>query len=291
MICVIDSCKNSAKDEDHELCPTHLNIWIANPSVLPSTIRIQNSTKYTNLVEIPKGSPSFLEVEKKFMKDWVKPNANGVRIEAIYNIYLHPEIVQNYKNYRAQVEDRGKYKAKGLYEGNEMILYHGTDHLCSIIFDTDKQSLLCKGTNCGGCGILMNGFDMAKEKPKIYPLQVGQNNQGRSFQRLGQGLYFTPYSSKAHYYGHGGQKVCPNDSSRTCRIMFMSKIVVGNPWQPHCVSQDARGPPEGFDSTWGKKGNCPHGSSVLVYEEYAIYRHDACLPVRYIAYSYTSTVE
>ncbi|CAG8486203.1 14168_t:CDS:2 [Acaulospora colombiana] len=34
--------------------------------------------------------------------------------------------------------------------------------------------------------------------------KVGQNNQGRSFQRLGQGLYFTPFSSKAHFYGHGG---------------------------------------------------------------------------------------
>jgi hypothetical protein len=39
---------------------------------------------------------------------------------------------------------------------------------------------------------------------KFLIIKVGMNNQGRSYQRLGRGIYFTPYSSKAHFYGHGG---------------------------------------------------------------------------------------
>ncbi|RHZ61647.1 hypothetical protein Glove_346g137 [Diversispora epigaea] len=282
MICVIQNCENSAKEEEHGLCNSHLNIWKESPSLFPGNIKIQNVSNYTNLIKIPKKTQLFKEIEKRFLNDWVKPNANDVRIEAIFNIYLNPTIVENYKAYRLQVELKGNFKGKGLSEGNEKILYHGTDHICQIISDKSHQNNLCKTDECCGCGILMNGFEISK---------VGHNKQGRSFQRLGQGLYFTPFSSKAHFYGNGGAKRSPTDITRTCRIMFMSKVAIGNPWEPQRVDQNLSSPPSGFDSTWGRKGRCPHGSSVLNYEEYAIYRHDACLPLRYIAYSYTSTSE
>jgi hypothetical protein len=74
-------------------------------------------------------------------------------------------------------------------------------------------------------------------------------------------------------------------------MMFMAKVVLGKCWQPAKVDQNCRSPPSGFDSTWGRKGTCPHGGAVLNYEEYAVYRHEACLPTKYIAYSYTTTSE
>ncbi|CAG8516199.1 2679_t:CDS:10 [Diversispora eburnea] len=270
MICVILHCENSAKEEEHGLCNAHLNIWKESPSLFPGNIKIQNVSNHTNLIEIPKKTQLFKEIEKKFFNDWVKPNADDLRIEAIYNIYLNPTIVENYKAYRLQVELRGNFKGQGLPEGNEKILYHGTDHICQIISDKTHQNNLCKTDRCGGCGILMNGFDISK---------VGHNNQRRTFQRLGQGLYFTPYSSKAHFYGHGGAKKCPKDNSRTCRIMFMSKVAIGNPWAPPKVSQNTSCIPAGYDSIWGRKGHCPHGSAVLNYEEYAIYRRHSVGPI------------
>ncbi|CAG8520825.1 9649_t:CDS:2 [Ambispora gerdemannii] len=204
-------------------------------------------------MSLRKGTAGYKTIEAKFLKDWVKNNAQG------------------------------------LPEANEKLLWHGTDQLCCILYDkptilsspTDVSSP-CATANCPGCGILMNSFLMNK---------VGVNHQGRKFQRLGQGLYFTPHSSKAHFYGHFGAKSLPNDSERYCRIMFLSKVVIGKPWEPEKVSQNARGPPKGYNSTWGRVGHCPHGGSKLNYEEYAVYRQDACLPVNYIAYSYTSSSE
>ncbi|CAB4386060.1 ADP-ribosylation [Rhizophagus irregularis] len=276
--CCLITCNNKIECEDFNLCVIHLKELSSGN--LSSTIQIKSSEDTTHLIEIPRKSTEFSDIENKFLGDWVKPNTQGLRVEAIFSIILPKSIVNNYKSYRSTVESRGKFKSQGLKEGDERILYHGTDHNCAVIYDALRE--LCKSSNCAGCGILMNSFKLDK---------VGINKQGRSFQRLGQGIYFTPYSSKAHFYGHGGAKPLPTEAGRTCRMMFMTKVVLGNTWQPDRVSQNCRSPPAGHDSTWGRVGKCPHGGAVLNYEEYAVYRNDACLPSKYIAYSYTSTNE
>ncbi|RIB20371.1 hypothetical protein C2G38_2244607 [Gigaspora rosea] len=250
MTCLHSNCQNAIIDDDLYLCDLHHKAW-----------------------KLPKTHPEFIKTKDKFLNDWTKQNAQDVRIEELYHIILSPAIVEKYKQYKFQIE-----KNRGA--NNERILYHGTDHSCTII--SSNSNMLCKTDDCAGCGIIMNSFDINK---------VGVNRQNRSFQRLGQGLYFTPHSSKAHFYGHGGAKPLPVDPSRTCRIMFMTKVVLGNMWQPDQVAQNARSPPDGYDSTWGRVGHCPHGGATLNYEEYAVYNHEACLPTKYIVYSYTSTSE
>lgn len=94
----------------------------------------------------------------------IKNNTIGLRVEAIFSIILPKSIVNNYKSYRSTVESRGKFKSQGLEEGNERILYHGTDHDCAIICDALKK--LCKSSNCAGCGILMNSFKL--DKANVY---------------------------------------------------------------------------------------------------------------------------
>ncbi|CAG8536305.1 6243_t:CDS:2 [Ambispora gerdemannii] len=296
MSCVILNCKKTRVDNETSLCAAHYQILNENPSVFPSTHKIKSlssssitaiftssSTRYTHLMSLSKGTAGYKKIEARFLRDWVKNNTQGLRVEAIYNIIFPSEITTQYKNYKNQVESQINYQVLGLPEANEKLLWHGTDQLCCILYD--KPTTVpspCATPNCPGCGILMNSFSMNK---------VGVNHQGRTFQRLGQGLYFTPHSSKAHFYGHQGAKSLPNDSGRYCRIMFLSKVVLGKPWEPEVVSQNARGPPEGYNSTWGRVGYCPHGGAKLNYEEYAVYRQEACLPVNYIAYSYTSSSE
>ena len=86
----------------------------------------------------------------------------GLRVEAIFNILLPKSIVDNYKSYRSSVEARGKFKSLNLQEGNEKLLYHGTDHDCAVIYDALRS--LCRSNNCPGCGILMNSFNISKVK-------------------------------------------------------------------------------------------------------------------------------
>ncbi|KAG9307448.1 hypothetical protein G9A89_017278 [Geosiphon pyriformis] len=292
MKCIIPLCQSTCNDDENKLCKSHLTTLTSNYflhrilNMKLTTHKIQNAQKVTHLVLLQKGSNEYQEVANKFLHDWIKPNAQGIEIEAIYTIFLPFEIMSRYNTYKKQVETRINYKSIGLSEANEKLLWHGTDHTCSILHNA-IQSNLCSSNNCPGCGVLMNSFLLSK---------VGVNYQGRTFQRLGQGIYFTPYSSKAHFYGHGGAKPLPREAGRTCRIMFLSKVttfkvILGNPWQPEKVSQNATSPPSGFDSTWGRVGYCPHGGAMLNYEEYAVYRQDACLPSNYVAYSYTSTSE
>ncbi|CAG8581218.1 12733_t:CDS:2 [Ambispora leptoticha] len=284
MSCIIFNCKRSCSEQETSLCDIHYSILKVNPSIFPSTHKIQSDSKrYTHLISLRKDTAEYNKIKAKFLADWVKKNVQGLRVEAIYNIILPHKITRQYNVYKSQVESQINNKALGLPEANEKLLWHGTDQLCCIFYD--KPTIVptpCATANCPGCGILMNSFSMQK---------VGANHQGRTFQRLGQGLYFTPHSSKAHFYGHLGAKSLPNENGRYCRIMFLSKVIIGNPWAPESVAQNARGPPAGYNSTWGRVGHCPHGGARLNYEEYAVYRQDACLPVNYIAYSYTSSSE
>ncbi|EXX70571.1 hypothetical protein RirG_086280 [Rhizophagus irregularis DAOM 197198w] len=160
---------------------------------LSSTIQIKSSEDTTHLIEIPRKSTEFSDIENKFLGDWVKPNTQGLRVEAIFSI-----------------------------RNQSLITISHIDPLLNLVESLSRK--------------------------------VGINKQGRSFQRLGQGIYFTPYSSKAHFYGHGGAKPLPTEAGRTCRMMFMTKVVLGNTWQPDRVSQNCRSPPAGHDSTWGRVG-------------------------------------
>ncbi|CAJ0745129.1 13541_t:CDS:2 [Entrophospora sp. SA101] len=278
MVCIIYDCQNESFDDD-ELCNAHLTLWkcknLINPANLQASIKIKSRNNYTNLICLPKSCQEFLKIQNKFLSDWVKKNATDVRVEAIYNIYLSPNIYQKYKSYRDSIESNHSFSSKGLSPGNEKLLYHGTDHDCCTMFNDNTTSLLCKMDECAGCGILINSFDIKR---------VGLNKQGRTPQRLGQGIYFTPYSSKAHFYGHRCARPLPNDQKRKTRIMFLSKVVIGNTWQPDKVSHDLTKPPSGYNSTWGRQGYCPLNNSLspLVFEEYAVY---------WLIYSYLTTTE
>jgi hypothetical protein len=85
--------------------------------------------------------------------------------------------------------------------------------------------------------------------------------------RYGEGLYFSPVSSKSHDYNSGSEKVYKSND-RKWRAMFLCNVVVGKAFVTRdgtLPSQDC--PPRGFDSVVGEAGHDLNYPEVVVYEE------------------------
>lgn len=57
---------------------------------------------------------------------------------------------------------------------------------------------LCYKADCATCGILAFGFDLSKSG------QGSRDRGARVWQRFGDGIYFSPNSSKCHFYSKTG---------------------------------------------------------------------------------------
>jgi hypothetical protein len=106
-------------------------------------------------------------VRSKFKQDWIEGIAPDVKaVFAINNKTL----------------TKWKWLAYRLLRGRREWYYHGTKICCNI----RSSQHLCKGADCGICGISRFGF----KKSKI-------RDPNTTFQRFGPGFYLAPNSSKA----------------------------------------------------------------------------------------------
>ncbi|RUO95302.1 hypothetical protein BC936DRAFT_144577 [Jimgerdemannia flammicorona] len=209
-------CQRSVANTKYKLCSVRMSTF-----KLPST---RYDGEYTKILELSKQASDYKSISDDFLRNWastlcaffvflfflealaeslhaihktqVKKNAEGVRVENIFEV-LHPKrIIVDHEDYRRQVEKDGDFVAKGLAEGNERLLYHGTGQNCHLILGTEDAATFCgNDANCAVCGLMMNSFDRA---------WIGKNRRGHTFQRLGQGFYFSDVPSKCHFYGQQG---------------------------------------------------------------------------------------
>ncbi|RKP10755.1 hypothetical protein THASP1DRAFT_12406 [Thamnocephalis sphaerospora] len=245
--------------------------------------RHARTSSESSLTEIHRTEPCFADAERQFNEAWVKKNATNLRVERIFSVRTANDHTLAHQKYRQQIAE-----SLGLTEPFSRQLFHGTDFQCSLLAHlppkgrtTAQHRSLCQLPQCAGCGIVRNSFRMT---------HVGQNRRSTKWQRLGHGIYFSPWSSKCHYYGHPGECVWPSDSDgdskRRVRVMFLADVVLGISHQPHQPEYERTELPTGYHSSHGRAGTCG-----LNYEEYAVFSDVACMPRYLYIYSFTETTE
>jgi hypothetical protein len=215
----------------------------------------------------------YAEAETYFLNAWIKQNTSGLRVERIFAIRPPSHIVQAHKTYERQMID-----LLGEPNLNKRKLFHGTDFICDLplILSTKDTTSTCEISECAGCGIIRDTFRLA---------QAGKNRRQTKWQRLGHGIYFSPWSSKCHYYSYPGQRPWL-DTQRHMRIMFMADVILGKCYLPTQMEQDRRSLPQGYHSSHGRAGYCG-----LNYDEFVLFQEAACLPRYLYIYSFASTSE
>lgn len=158
------------------------------------------------------------------------------------------DVFKRCRRYGAGIRKSGK-------RSNSDLFFHGTKVLCDLV--TTKAC--CSDTECGVCGISLQGFD---EK------RIGRNIK---FQRFGKGIYLAPNSSKCHDYTQGNpdygiraQLLCLVAQGARCELMHDKTAL--------------KEAPKGFNSVYGKKG----GS--LNYDEIVVFDSDAVWPQFVVVY-------
>ena len=182
----------------------------------------------------------FQEVSLKFRQAWVKGHCPKV---GLVFIITNTRLKKRYDAYRRTLSKQSREEH-----------YHGTKLKCNI----KRDQHTCSDSDCGICGISSMGLDRRCIQKNI------------SFQRFGHGFYLAPNSSKCHDYTQGAHNF---------RAMLLCEVAPGNKYFLQKNDTGLEGPPEGFDSVYGK--SAAGSASVLNYDEIVIYNPDSVLP-RYI---------
>ena len=193
-------------------------------------------------------SGEFQTVSTKFKKDWVKGQCPNV---SYVFVITNTPLGKRYDAYRKKLSDQTREEH-----------YHGTKLKCNIM--QDRRT--CSDSDCGICGISSMGLDRRCIQKNI------------SFQRFGHGFYLAPNSSKCHDYTQGAHNF---------RAMLLCEVAPGNKYFVQKNDTNLKGPPQGFDSVYGK--GAAGSVSVLYYDEIVIYNPDCVLPRYIIIYQKDST--
>ena len=126
--------------------------------------------------------------------------------------------------------------------------FHGTTLACDIL----NTGRLCGNSQCGVCGISDNGLD--------------HKFITNDFQRLGNGFYLAPHSSKCHDYTR---------TTNGYRAMLLCDVLPGRKYK---TQTRTNGPPAGYNSVEGEVG------MELNYPEILLTRSEAIMPRFIIVY-------
>ncbi|KAF9327296.1 hypothetical protein BG006_009360 [Podila minutissima] len=227
---------------------------------------------------------TFKRAVDHFHANWTKNNATQVTVESVLEVTSNQHA--KFEAYKATIASR-----KPGYEA-ERTLYHGT-YSCQGKYHYDLQDgatnhkvlqQLCYKNDCATCGILAHGFDLSRS---------GQGSlvrgQDRIWQRFGHGIYFSPNSSKCHFYSKTGNTGYHPTTKKNFGTMVVAKVVLGSPHHPQRAGKAEEAwtvPPGGHDSVVSRAGD-----GIVAYEENVVYTPAACLPTAVITYSFTSTTE
>lgn len=230
-----------------------------------------------NFFTLNENSDGYKCTYKKFVTCWTKSNITDLQVERIWAVDASSETFNAFTSYKEQLTSQGK-------DHNTQSLYHGTNASCTIL-ETFSDTA-CDSDDCSACSIVKNAFNIAK---------IGTNKRKENWQRFGHGFYFSRHSSKCHYYSNPSgnnivlislERAHSTKHGRRVRIMLECEVALGNTYLAPNAMHSANSPPQGFDSIYGRAGY-----AGLNYEEYCVFRPEACLPTRILAYSFTSTTE
>ncbi|RUS17328.1 hypothetical protein BC937DRAFT_90113 [Endogone sp. FLAS-F59071] len=183
--CRIQTCHRRTVTSEHKFCSAHMNVLTDTSDHFESTCKLLSTRcdgEYTSIIELSKRTTSYKSISDDFIRGWLKKNAEGVRVESIFEISHPKSIIADHDIYRKIVEQDGNFVEQGLAEGNERLLYHGTDQSCHITFNPKDTKFCGNKNNCAMCGLMMNSFDREF---------IGRNRRGHKFQRLGSGCKLT----------------------------------------------------------------------------------------------------
>ncbi|KAF8987056.1 hypothetical protein BGZ52_006486 [Haplosporangium bisporale] len=224
----------------------------------------------------------YKSAEDHFMAMWTKDNATEVKVESVLEVFSNQQT--KFDAYKAAIASRQPGCA-------EQVLYHGTNscqgqyhyNLQDGCINNDVLQQLCYKTDCATCGILAYGFDLTRSG------QGSRDRGARVWQRFGHGIYFSPNSSKCHFYSKTGNTGYHPTTKKNFGTMIVAKVLLGKPYHPPYAGKAEEAwtaPPAGHDSVVALPG---HG--IVIYEENVVYKPEACLPTAVITYSFTSTTE
>ncbi|KAF9319252.1 hypothetical protein BG003_009581 [Podila horticola] len=225
----------------------------------------------------------YMSAVDHFHANWIKNNATHVTVESVLEVISNQQA--KFEAYKAAIASRQ------LGHVAERVLYHGTNScqgryhytLQDGFGNNDVLQQLCYKADCATCGILAFGFDLSKSG------QGSRDRGARVWQRFGDGIYFSPNSSKCHFYSKTGNTGYHPTTKKNFGTMIVAKVVLGKPYHPQSagkVEETWKTPPAGHDSVVARAGD-----GIVVYEENVVYTPSACLPTAVITYSFTSTIE
>jgi hypothetical protein len=167
-------------------------------------------------------------------------------------------------------------------KGNVVRRFHGTSQCEMCLFGCDQSRPPCMSTSCRVCGICRTGFELKH-------VARGAGGQAWSHQtqrlRYGEGMYFSPASSKSNDYNDGSERMRPGHrGERRWRSMFLCSVVLGrSSTTTEGFLGEGQCPPPGYDSVVGLPGG--QGPDALNYEECVVYSESQAIPSYLIVYS------
>lgn len=202
-------------------------------------------TKQFSVHLLTRGHLQYSSIKNQFLSSWLNSDNGEPRLERIYWICLSDEVHRRYDLMEKAI-------------GNVKRRFHGTSQRPSCMFGTDPSVPPCHGQDCNVCSICLQSFRLNK---------ASSGGGTRMYLRYGEGLYFSPVSSKSHDY-NGGSERDYNSDGRKWRAMFLCNVAVGKSFVTKVgtlPSQDC--PPQGFNSVVGEAGLDLNYPEVVVYEE------------------------
>ncbi|KAG0083484.1 hypothetical protein BGZ93_001778, partial [Podila epicladia] len=189
-----DEDDNQDHQEDDGLCP------IFSGLSTHAKTKVEAHVTHVRRLDPHRDRDTFKSAVDHFHANWTKNNAAQVTVESVLEVTSNQQA--KFEAYKAIITSHKPGYA------DERILYHGT-YSCQGKYHYDLQDgaanhdkvlqQLCYKNDCATCGILAHGFDLSKS---------GQGSlvrgQGRVWQRFGHGIYFSPNSSKCHFYSKSG---------------------------------------------------------------------------------------
>jgi len=212
----------------------------------------------TLLLEVPNIHTTFKDVEAQFKASWRNPSSPPPEVKNIYKVVESSASRANYDKYRASVEARGNFVAKGRSAGNECRRWHGTVRECHV--GEPGQGQLCGSATCRLCTIMKTSFILSAAGKNYATL------------RFGAGIYTSSTSATSNGYSR-------NTQASPVKALLLNKVVVGRCLKDGTSNTGLTAAPAGYDSVVAT-ANAWGGDDELI-----VYSNDAVRPSYLIMYA------
>jgi len=243
--------------------PPHTKTHVISVFQEPGSIPVQaksTSQKHTNRVGVkPEADLKLcndISIRDLFMNTWKKDLHLKPKIKVLAICMVQNEVLKGaFELYQSKLLKDGT-------EVNEKLLWHGTGTECNLY---SAQYKFCISKNCGTCNISQNNFYVTRAQSNI------------SWGRFGNGIYFSPCSSKSHDYNAHSEK-------NGVRNLLLCRVTLGKTFVSQYNMDYLQGPPQGHHSVTGEPGEDPNNRH-LNYPEVVIWEERSILPVYVVFYS------